>query len=63
MFVLGVTSPWFTSEPRYLAAIFPLLIAAPAVLRNRLAWFAFLALNVVFFYWVCYLALSWKQVA
>lgn len=63
MLVLGVTSPWFTSEPRYLAAIFPLLIAAPAVLRSRWAWYPFLAVNLVFLYWVGYLALSWKQVA
>ena len=63
MFVLGVTSPWFTSEPRYLAAIFPLLIAAPAVLRSRWGWYPFLAVNLVFLYWVGYLALSWKQVA
>jgi hypothetical protein len=61
--VLGVTSPWFTSEPRYLASIFPLLIAAPAVLRSRWAWYPFLAVNLVFLYWVGYLALSWKQVA
>jgi hypothetical protein len=63
MLVLGVTSPWFTSEPRYLAAIFPLLIALAALLRSRWAWCTFLALDLVFFYWVGYLALSWQQVA
>jgi hypothetical protein len=63
MLVLGVTSPWFTSEPRYLAAIFPLLIALPTVLRNRWAWYAFLAVDVVLLCWVGYLALSWRQVA
>ena len=63
MFVLGVTSPWFTSEPRYLAAIFPLLIALPLVLRGARAWYAFLVGDLVLLYWVGYLALSWQQVA
>jgi hypothetical protein len=63
MLVLGVTSPWFTSEPRYLAAIFPLLIALPALLRNRWVWYLFLTADIVLLYWVSYLALSWRQVA
>jgi len=63
MLVLGVTSPWFTSEPRYLAAIIPLLIALGAVLRNRWAWYPFLALDLGLLYWVSWLVLGWHQVA
>jgi hypothetical protein len=63
MFVLGVTSPWFTSEPRYLAAIFPLLIAVPLALRRRGAWYAFMAVSLGLMYWVTLLALSQHQVA
>jgi hypothetical protein len=63
MFVLGVTSPWFTSEPRYLAAIFPLLIALPLALRTNWAWYTFLVADLLLLYWVGYLALTWQQVA
>jgi hypothetical protein len=63
MFVLSITSPGFTSEPRYLAAIFPLLIAAPLVLRKRAAWYAFTAVSLGLMYWVAWLALGLHQVA
>jgi hypothetical protein len=63
MLILGVTSPWFTSEPRYLAAIIPLLIALPALLRNRWAWYGYLVIDLGLLYWVSWLALGWHQVA
>lgn len=63
MFWLGITSPWFTSEPRYLAALFPLLIALAAVARRWWQWYPLLALNVAMMAWVAWLALSWHQVA
>jgi len=63
MLVLGVTSPQFSSEPRYLAAIIPLLIALPALLRGRWAWYGFLVLDLGLLWWVCWLAFSWQQVA
>ena len=63
MLVLGVTSPWFTSEPRYLAAIIPLLIALPALLRNRWAWYGYLVIDLGLLYWVSWLALGWHQIA
>ena len=63
MLVLGVTSPQFSSEPRYLAAIIPLLIALPALLRNRWAWYGFVVVDLALLWWVSWLAFSWKQVA
>jgi hypothetical protein len=63
MLVLSVTSPWFTSEPRYLAAIFPLLIAVPLALRGRWAWYAFMAIDLGLLHWVSWLALGQHQVA
>jgi hypothetical protein len=63
MLVLGVTSPWFTSEPRYLAAIIPLLISLPALLRSRWAWYGYLVIDLGLLYWVSWLALGWHQVA
>ena len=63
MLVLSVTSPQFSSEPRYLAAIIPLLIALPALLRNRWAWCGFMLVDLALLWWVSWLALSWKQVA
>jgi hypothetical protein len=63
MLLLGVTSPQFSSEPRYLAAIIPLLIALPALLRNRWAWYGFLVIDLALLWWVSWLALSWRQVA
>jgi len=63
MVVLGVTSPWFTSEPRYLAAIIPLLISLPMLLRRRWAWYTFVVVDLAFLYWVSWLALGWHQVA
>jgi len=63
MFWLGITSPWFTSEPRYLAALFPLLVALAAVARRRWQWYPLLALNIAMMAWVAWLALAWHQVA
>ena len=63
MLVLGVTSPWFTSEPRYLAAIFPALIGLPMLLRGRRAWYTFLGADLCVLAWVCCLALGTRQVA
>ena len=63
MLVLGVTSPLFTSEPRYLAAIIPLLIALPDLMRSRWVWFPFLAVNLGLLCSVSWLALTWRQVA
>jgi hypothetical protein len=63
MFWLGITSPWYTSEPRYLAALFPLLIALAAVVRRWWQWYPLLAVNVGAMVWVAWLALSWHQVA
>ncbi len=63
MLVLGVTSPWFTSEPRYLAAIFPTLIALPMLLRGRRSWYTFLGADLCLLAWVCCLALGTHQVA
>ncbi|WP_034269304.1 hypothetical protein [Actinospica robiniae] len=63
MFWLGITSPLFTSEPRYLAALFPLLIALAVVARRWWQWYPLLALNTGMLAWVAWLALSWHQVA
>jgi hypothetical protein len=63
MLLLSVTSPQFSSEPRYLAAIIPLLIALAALLRNRWAWYGFLVVDLALLWWVTWLALSWRQVA
>lgn len=63
MFWLSITSPWFTSEPRYLAALFPLLIALAVVARRWWQWYPLLAVNVAMMAWVAWLALSWHQVA
>ena len=63
MLVLGITSPQFSSEPRYLAAIIPLLIALPVLLRSRWVWYGFLVLDLGLLWWVSWLALSWKQIA
>lgn len=63
LLVLAVTSPFFTSEPRYLAAILPLLITVPAVLRGRRAWYLFAAVDIGLFCWVSELALGLHQVA
>ncbi len=46
MLWLGITSPWFTSEPRYLAAIFPLSIALAVVARRWWQWYPLLAVNL-----------------
>lgn len=63
MFWLSITSPWFTSEPRYLAALFPLLIALAVVARRWWQWYPLLAVNIAMMAWVAWLALSWHQVA
>jgi hypothetical protein len=63
MLVLGVTSPQFSSEPRYLAAIIPALIGLAALLRNRWAWYGFLAIDLALLWWVSWLVLSWRAIA
>jgi hypothetical protein len=63
MLWLGITSPWFTSEPRYLAAIFPLSIALAAVARRWWLWYPVLAANIAVLVWVGWLAMTWLQVA
>ena len=63
MFVLGVTSPQFSSEPRYLAAIIPLLIGLAALLRNRWAWYGFLVIDLALLWWVSWLALTMRAIA
>ena len=63
MLVLSVTSPQFSSEPRYLAAIIPLLIALPALLRNRWAWYGYLVIDLALLWWVTWLAFTLQQVA
>jgi len=63
MLVLGVTSPLFSSEPRYLAAIIPLLIGLAALLRNRWAWYGFLVVDLALLWWVSWLALTMRAIA
>ena len=63
MLVLSVTSPQFSSEPRYLAAIIPLLIGLAALLRNRWAWYGFLVIDLALLWWVTWLALNWLAIA
>ncbi|HET9169328.1 MAG TPA: hypothetical protein VFN97_07815 [Actinospica sp.] len=63
MFVLGITSPLFTSEPRYLAAIIPFLISLPELIRTRWLWIPFLVANLALLYAVAYLALTMRQIA
>ncbi|MBR7836199.1 hypothetical protein KDL01_23175 [Actinospica durhamensis] len=63
MFWLSITSPWFTSEPRYLAALFPALIGLAALARRWWQWYPLLAVNVGMMVWVAWLALAWHQVA
>ena len=63
IFVLGITSPLFTSEPRYIAAIVPFLISLPELIRSRWVWIPFLVANVVLMYSVAELAMSLRQIA
>lgn len=63
MFWLSITSPWFTSEPRYLAALFPPLIGLGLVARRWWQWYPLLGVNIALLVWVCRLALTWHQVA
>jgi hypothetical protein len=63
MLVLGVTSPLFSSEPRYLAAIIPVLIGLAALLRNRWAWYGFLVIDLALLWWVSWLVLSGQAIA
>ena len=63
MFWLSITSPWFTSEPRYLAALFPTLIGLAAVARRWWQWYPLLAVNAAMLVWVGWLALAWHQAA
>lgn len=63
MFVLGITSPLFTSEPRYLAAVIPFCVSLPELIRGRRSWFAFLLANLALLYSVTWLALTYRQIA
>ena len=63
MFVLGITSPLFTSEPRYLAAIVPFCISLPELIRGRWLWIPFVAANLALLYSVTWLALTGRQIA
>ncbi|HWG25728.1 hypothetical protein [Actinospica sp.] len=63
MFVLGITSPLFTSEPRYLAAIIPFCISLPELIRGRRLWIPFVAANLALLYSVTWLALTYRQIA
>ena len=51
MYVLGVTSHGFTSLPRYVGALFPLLIAAALISRRWWQEIAVLAVSVALLYW------------
>ncbi|HTJ71964.1 MAG TPA: hypothetical protein VL551_30770 [Actinospica sp.] len=63
MFILGITSPLFTSEPRYLAAIIPFCIALPELIRSRWVWIPFVVANLALLYSVTWLALTYRQIA
>ncbi len=54
----AVTAYGLHSLPRYLAAVFPLAMAAAIACRNRWVWYAFLGLCVYGFTWVSYLNLT-----
>jgi hypothetical protein len=54
----AVTAYGLHSLPRYLAAVFPLVMAAAIVCRNRWAWYAFLGLCLYGFTWVSYFNLT-----
>jgi hypothetical protein len=54
----AVTAYGLHSLPRYLAAVFPLVMAAAIVCRNRWVWWAFLAACIPAFAWVSYLNLT-----
>jgi hypothetical protein len=51
----AVTAYGFHSLPRYLAAVFPLVMAAAIAIRNRVAWWVFLGVCGYGFAYVSYL--------
>jgi hypothetical protein len=54
----AVTAYGLHSLPRYLAAVFPLVMAAAIVCRNRWVWWAVLIACIPAFAWVSYLNLT-----
>jgi hypothetical protein len=54
----ALTAYGLHSLPRYLAAVFPLAMAAAIVCRNPWVWRAALAACLPAFAWVCYLNLT-----